>query len=112
MHSISKDYKTADELLESINGFQKKFGSKVRPSEEKITLEILYNKYDVFQKLPYWYLLAAILMLLFTIFKIFKENKVLNILVNSMHVFIGLLICIAYHCINCTLVYFGACTLE
>ena len=31
--STSKDYKTADELLESINGFQKRFGSKVRPSE-------------------------------------------------------------------------------
>ncbi|MGK9559492.1 hypothetical protein O6495_25025, partial [Salmonella enterica subsp. enterica] len=43
--SITKDFKQADELLESINGFQKKFGSKVRPSEEKITSELLYNKY-------------------------------------------------------------------
>ena len=56
----SKNYKTPDELLESINGFQKKFGSKVRPSEEKIDLEIAYNKYDLLQKLPYAYLLAAI----------------------------------------------------
>ena len=87
----TKDYKTANELLESINGFQKKFGSKVRPSEEKITLEILYNKYDVFKVLPYWYLTAAILMLLFTILKIVKERKVLNILVNLMHVIVGLL---------------------
>jgi cytochrome c-type biogenesis protein CcsB len=45
----------------------------------------------VFQKLPNWYLLAAILMLLFTILKIFKERKVFTILVNSMHVIIGLL---------------------
>ncbi|MBG6111566.1 cytochrome c-type biogenesis protein CcsB [Flavobacterium sp. CG_9.10] len=87
----TKDYKTANELLESINGFQKKFGSKVRPTEEKITLEILYNKYDVFKVLPYWYLIAAILMLLFTILQIVKERKVLNILVNSMHVIVGLL---------------------
>jgi cytochrome c-type biogenesis protein CcsB len=89
--SISDDYKNADELLESIHGFQKKFGAKVLPSEDKVTLEILYNKYDVFQKLPYWYLSAAILMLLFTILKIFKERKVLNYLVNGMHIFIGLL---------------------
>ena len=87
----SKNYKSADELLESINGYQKKFGSKVRPSDDKINLEITYNKYDLLQKLPFAYLFAAILMLIFTILKIFKESKVLNILVNSMHVLIGLL---------------------
>ncbi len=89
--SVSDDYKNADELLESIHGFQNKFGAKVMPSERKVDLEILYNKYDVFQKLPYWYLTAAILMLLFTIIKIFKENKALNYLVNGMHIVIGLL---------------------
>jgi cytochrome c-type biogenesis protein CcsB len=89
--SVTNDYKDAEGLLESINGFQKKYGSKVRPSEQKITSEIIYNKYDVFQKLPYWYLTAAILMLLFTILKIFKERKVLTVLENTMHVIIGLL---------------------
>ena len=89
--NASRDYKQADELVQSINGFQKKFGSKVRPSEEKITSEILYNKYDVFKKLPYWYMFAAILMLFFTILKIFKERKALYILVNSMHIIIALL---------------------
>ena len=91
-HAIeTKNYKTADELLESINGFQKKFGSKVRPSDDKINLEITYNKYDLLQKLPFAYLFAAILMLFLTILKIFKESKLLNILVNSMHVIIALL---------------------
>ena len=89
--SRSKDYSQADGLLESISGFQKKYGSKVLPSDQKITSEILYNKYDVFQKLPYWYMFAAILMLLFTILKIFKERKALNYAVNTMHVVIGLL---------------------
>ncbi|RTY92146.1 cytochrome C biogenesis protein [Flavobacterium sp. RSP46] len=89
--STSNDYKTADELLESINGFQKRFGSKVRPSEERITSEVLYNKYDVFNKLFYWYVLAAILMLFFTIMQIFKERKALAIAVNTMHIIIGLL---------------------
>ncbi|UQD57195.1 cytochrome c biogenesis protein CcsA [Flavobacterium sp. K5-23] len=89
--SQTNDYTNADELLGSINGFQKKFGSKVRPSEEKITAEVLYNKYDVFQKLPYWYIFASILMLTFTILRIFKERKALAIAVNTMHVIIGLL---------------------
>jgi hypothetical protein len=46
--SQSNDYQNADDLVESLNGFQKKFGSKVR-SEDKITAEILYNKYDILQ---------------------------------------------------------------
>ena len=89
--SVSKDYKQADGLLESIVGFQKKYGSKVLPTDQKITSEILYNKYDVFQKLPFWYMYAAILMLLFTILKIFKERKFLDYAINTMHVIIGLL---------------------
>ena len=89
--SVSKEYKQADGLLESIVGFQKKYGSKVLPSEEKITSEILYNEYDVFQKLPFWYMYASILMLLFTILKIFKERKFLNYAINTMHIIIGLL---------------------
>lgn len=89
--SVSKEYKAADGLLESIVGFQKKYGSKVLPSEEKISSEILYNEYDVFQKLPFWYMYASILMLLFTILKIFKERKFLNYAINTMHIIIGLL---------------------
>ena len=89
--SISKDFKTADELVESINGFQKKFGNKVRPSEEKIDAEIAYNKYDVFKKLPYWYITASIFMLIFTIVNIFFEKKWLRITINGFHIIIGIL---------------------
>jgi cytochrome c-type biogenesis protein CcsB len=89
--AATNDYKQANQLVESINGFQKKFGSKVRPSEQKITSEILYNEYDVFQKLPFWYLYAAIIMLVFTILKIFKERKVFDYAINTMHIIVGLL---------------------
>jgi cytochrome c-type biogenesis protein CcsB len=87
----TQSYNTSDELLESIKGYQKKFGAKVRPSEEKIDLEIAYNKYDVFQNLTYSYLLVAIMMLIFTIIQIFKDRKALRIIINGFHVFIGLL---------------------
>ncbi|SHL46721.1 cytochrome c biogenesis protein CcsA [Flavobacterium chilense] len=89
--SISKNFDTADHLVESINGFQKKFGSKVHPSEQKIDAEIAYNKYDVFMKLPYWYLTVSLLMLLFTILNIFFEKKWLRITVNGFHILVGLL---------------------
>jgi cytochrome c-type biogenesis protein CcsB len=89
--SQSGDYKNADDLVESINGFQKKFGSKVRPSDDKISAEILYNKYDILQKLPYWYITASILMLFFTIVQIFKEKKIVRLLVNIMHIVVVIL---------------------
>ncbi|WP_347053671.1 cytochrome c biogenesis protein CcsA [Flavobacterium olei] len=89
--SIQKNFDTADNLVESINGFQKKFGSKVRPSEQKIDAEIAYNKYDVFKVLPYWYITASILMLIFTIINIFFEKKWLRVTVNVFHVIVGLL---------------------
>lgn len=92
--SISSDYKNADDLLESIHGFQRKFGSNVLPTEEKVTTEILYNKYDVFQNLILWYIVSAIVMLFLTILAIFKERKALVYAINTMHVIIGLLFCL------------------
>lgn len=92
--SIAKNFDTADNLVESINGFQKKFGSKVRPSEDKINAEIAYNKYDVFQKLPYWYITVASFMFIFIIVNIFFEKKWLRITINGFHVLVGLLFAI------------------
>ncbi|HLF51852.1 cytochrome c biogenesis protein [Flavobacterium sp.] len=85
------NYKEADFYLEGIKKYQRKFGSKVIPSEEKISSEVLYNKYDVFKRLFYLYMLAGIFMLILTIVKIFKENKFMAVSVNIMHVIIGLL---------------------
>ena len=38
----NNDYSQADNLLESLNGFQVKYGSNVIPSEDKINAEVLY----------------------------------------------------------------------
>jgi hypothetical protein len=40
-------------IVESINGFQRGL-VVIRPSDDKISAEILYNKFDIL--LPYWYL--------------------------------------------------------
>ena len=57
-----KDYTNSEKLLESIKGFQKKYGSEVLPTEKKVKAEILYNKYDVFKKLFSWYMYVGTLM--------------------------------------------------
>ncbi|MFO8148347.1 MAG: cytochrome c biogenesis protein CcsA [Bacteroidota bacterium] len=77
----SGDYTQATELLESIKGFQKKFGGEVMPSDRKIEAEVLYNKYDIFKNLYVWYMLAGLLMLVFVIVQIFKDSKAIEILI-------------------------------
>jgi cytochrome c-type biogenesis protein CcsB len=86
-----KNYKEPDFYLGGITKFQNKYGSKVMPSQQKIDLEILYNKYDLLQKLLFWYLIAGILMIFLVVFKIFKENKYINFTINAMHVIIAFL---------------------
>jgi cytochrome c-type biogenesis protein CcsB len=87
----TKKFTLANSMLVGLENYQKKFGAAVRPSDKKIDAEILYNKYDIFKKLPYWYLYAAILMLLFVILEIFKERKVYKKIITGLHLIIGFL---------------------
>ena len=77
------DYKQADNLLESIYGFQKKFGSEVLPSKDTIKAEIAYNKYDIFKKLYSWYIYAGTLFFIILIIQIFKPNRYIIFLVKA-----------------------------
>ena len=86
-----KDYEQADNLLESIHGFQKKFGSEVLPSEDKIKAEIQYNKYDIFKKLYSWYIYAGTLFFIVLIVQIFNSNILISILVSGFKILMLLL---------------------
>jgi cytochrome c-type biogenesis protein CcsB len=85
----SKKYKEADFYLSGINKFQHRYGSKVMPSEDRITSEIVYNKYDIFKKLYYLYMLSGVLMLLFTIVNIIVEKKAIRYVINAFHILIA-----------------------
>ena len=80
------NYEQAENLLESMHGFQKKFGSEVLPPAEKVKAEILYNKYDIFKKLFSWYLYAGVLFFIILLIQIFKSNKLINGLVTVFKV--------------------------
>lgn len=87
----TNDFTLANTMLDGLEKFQLKYGSKVRPTDKKIDAEILYNKLNVFQRLPYWYIGIAALMFVMVIFQIFKERKFLRVSINVLHVIIGLL---------------------
>jgi cytochrome c-type biogenesis protein CcsB len=82
----SKNYDNADKILESIKGFQIKYGSEVLPNEDKIKAEILYNKYDIFKTLFLYYFLTGLIFFLFIIFQIFISNKKINLLLKYVFI--------------------------
>ena len=44
---LNGDYIQADGLLESLKGYQNKYGASIIPSKKKIDAEIIYNKYNI-----------------------------------------------------------------
>jgi cytochrome c-type biogenesis protein CcsB len=89
--SIDKDYTLANTMLLGLEKFQKTYGSAARPSEEKISSEILYNKYDIFKNLFWLYMTFGCLMLTLVIVNIFFESKAIRMVLNGFHITIGLL---------------------
>jgi len=96
--SFNKDYAKADEYLEMIHKFQQKVGSEVIPSEDKIKLELFYNKYDIFKSLYMYYMLAALVLFILVITQIFNSSKLINLLVKiGIFIILGLFI---YHTVG------------
>lgn len=89
--SQDNNYTMANTFLVGMENYQKKEGKAVRPSDDKIDSEILYNKYDIFKNLYYLYMLCGVLMLAFTIVNIFFEKKSIRYVINAFHIFIGVL---------------------
>ncbi|WP_445712819.1 cytochrome c biogenesis protein CcsA [Flavobacterium sp.] len=86
----SNDYKLPSSLLIGLTKYQQKYGEEVMLSESKISSEITYNKYDIFKNLHYLYMLAGVLMLLFTIVQMFNSKKWVTTTINAFHLLIGL----------------------
>jgi cytochrome c-type biogenesis protein CcsB len=74
----TKDYTKADQILDGIKKFQKKFGAEVYPAEKKIDLEISYNKMQPFQKLVKYYGFASLILIVFVLWQIFNPKRWIN----------------------------------
>ncbi len=71
-----KDPKEASKLLNELKTYQRENGSELIPSESKIRMEILYEKYDVFGKLTLVYSIVGFVLLIMLFVRILKqENK-------------------------------------
>lgn len=75
---LSGDFTDADKVLDGIEKFQREKNNDIMPSPKKIEAEIYYNEHDVFTKLYWMYMLAAVFMMIFVIAAIFNPSKFIN----------------------------------
>ncbi len=77
----SNDWKAANSLVETIIKFQKQYGGDTLPGDTRVSVEIMYNKLNLFQWLMIAYFLLGIILnfiLKFEIMRVIRENKILN----------------------------------
>jgi cytochrome c-type biogenesis protein CcsB len=60
---LSGDYTVANQVLQSLVDYQKKFGSEIYPSDAKTKLEIFYINFSLYSKLSRLYILAGLFLL-------------------------------------------------
>lgn len=60
----SGNYTDADEIVDAIKLYQDKYAADILPSEQKQNIELVYNKYEVFEKLFKYYGLLGLLFLI------------------------------------------------
>ena len=85
----SNDYTKANQILDGIKNYQKKYGAEVYPTEKKIDLEITYNKLGIFKLSALFYVVLGLLLIFVEIFKIFfYKSKILSLLVKGLIGFI------------------------
>ena len=80
------DYTQAEEFLQSITNFQKKYGAEVMPSENRLRAETFYNQVDIFNRLYKYFAVFGILMFVFIIAQLFKDRKLLRWLIKGSKV--------------------------
>jgi cytochrome c-type biogenesis protein CcsB len=80
----TNDYAKADQVLDGIKKYQKKYGATVYPSDKKIDLEISYNKIQPFFKLSRYYGYVSLLLIFFVILQVFNSKKWINYLIKGL----------------------------
>jgi len=89
----TNDYTQANKVLTGIKNFQKKFGAQVIPSDDKIELEIAYNKFSIFSRLAKYLGIAGALLIFVVVAQIFSDRKVFNYIVKGLiAIIIGLFV--------------------
>ncbi len=70
----TNDYSEADQFLGMISEYQKKIGSDIVPTQDKIDLEIKYNHWNIFKKLLFYYMIIGFFFLVLAFIDLFRPK--------------------------------------
>ncbi len=70
----NNSWKDADKALEFLKKYQYYYGKEVIPSQDRINMEIEYNKLDIFNRLTLVYILVGLLLLILSFVNIVKPK--------------------------------------
>lgn len=71
---LSGDWTETDQHLTYIKNYQQKFGGDILPPESRIRMEIVYNNYDIFNKLSRYYGLIGFILLILHFINILRPK--------------------------------------
>lgn len=89
-----QDWTTSDTVVSYIKRYQMKYGENVYPSDYKIDLEIIYNKYNIFSRLFIYYSLCGVVLLVLLLIQIFKKFNFLRLFIKFSNylIYLGFII--------------------
>ncbi|WP_340113971.1 cytochrome c biogenesis protein CcsA [Maribellus mangrovi] len=87
----NRDWATASQVLANIKQNQHQVGAKIIPSDAKISLEVLYNKLNIFGKLSKIFMFTGLILLMLQLITLFNPNFKLSFLKTFAFYFIMLL---------------------
>ncbi len=82
------EWHKADRTLAYIKSYQEKYGRELIPSEDKIKMEVLYNKLNIFKRLSPFYGLTGFVLLIFVFIRLLSLNKTFRIPISILTGFI------------------------
>ncbi|MFA7069768.1 MAG: cytochrome c biogenesis protein CcsA [Sulfurimonas sp.] len=78
--SHSGKWDGVDNSIKNIITYQRELGSDVAPTQKRVEMEILYNKFNIFEQSYPYYLLIGFILLIASFTKILKPSLNINIL--------------------------------
>ena len=78
------DWSKANQRVQEIHDYQQKWGKNVKLSDNKVNLEVLYNKINPFFYVMIAYALLGGLLLIFAFVKLFADKKIVQWIINIL----------------------------
>lgn len=84
----ANDKLLANEIVKGIKTYQNKYGAEILPPENKINMEISYNRMMIFNNLSRFYGLIGFIMLILVFVEVFRKSKAVKYIIKGLTVIV------------------------